>query len=654
MRREEERNNEPENGTGVVGHSLKAINLSASPAEVYGHIASQPGVYIFSAGKKILYVGKARNLRKRVSSYMRPAGLDNKSRHLMERADNLRFTLTANESEALLLEQNLIKEYKPPYNILLRDDKSYPYIFVSDHADYPLITYHRGPRKRKGHYYGPYPHARLVHQSLELLHKTFRVRGCTDSFFANRSRPCLQHQIGRCSAPCVGAVDKEEYQKNVRYVRQFLVGKDSEILNELTESMQRASEELKYEEAAGMRDSIAGLRSLQRQQSAEKTDGKFGKFGNFDALGLRSHANLACVYVLIVRRGKVLVGTHHFFRAPAFDEERNLLPAFAEQYYLKHRRELPDEILAPFDWPERAGLEKQLTGLAKKKLRIAVGVRGVRKEWLEMAQKNCTAILDNTLNQKYNEKQVLSVLQKMLNITELIERIECFDISHSSGEAAQAACVVRGPEGAQKQFYRRYNLDDITPGDDYAAMEQAIARRYKKVATADHADLAEADLPPQILLIDGGRGQLNRVLNKAEDLGLRDMLVIAVAKGKQRKFGRETFYIDDRLTGGNHARVIEYAKESTSPELRDALKILLRIRDEAHRFALRGHTRKRDKSRMGSVLDRVKGLGEERQKTLLRHFGGIEQVKKAGVGDLVKVPGFGKTLATAVFERMHK
>lgn len=629
-----------------MAKQMHAVKLAMAPEEVARYIDVKPGVYLFRQGQKILYVGKARNLRKRVSSYMRPARLDNKSRRLMERCDNLQFTLTASEGEALLLEQNLIKEYKPPYNILLRDDKFYPYIFVSDHRIYPLISFHRGPHKRKGHYYGPYPHARLVHQSLELIQKTFQVRSCSDSFFANRTRPCLQYQMKRCSAPCVGAITQEEYGKSIQYVEQFLRGKDDEIIAELTKHMQQASEELRFEDAAHLRDQISALRSLQQKQHAEQLR---GRFGDFDALSVRSHAELACVYVLMVRRGKVLVGTHYFFRAPVFDTERQLLPAFIAHYYLKHHRELPTEILVPFDWPGREELAHQIGDHCGVRLRIAAGVRGMRKGWLDMAEQNCAALLTSALAKKYTEKQQLSVLQTMLNLPTQVERIECFDVSHSSGEAAQAACVVWTTTGAAKEYYRRYNIDGIQPGDDYAAMAQAIMRRYQKVVQADAPNPAQA--LPQLVLVDGGRGQLNRALNVLEDLNVRDMVVIAIAKGEQRKFGREIFYVSDRLCGGSEdLRVIEYSRSDQSA----ALNILLRVRDEAHRFVLRGHKRKRDQRRMASGLDRITGLGEERKKALLRHFGGLDRVKQAGVADIIQVPGFGRILATSVFEQLHK
>jgi len=608
------------------------LNLSSTPQELAMHLAEQPGVYMFRHGNEILYIGKARNLRKRVSSYLQLSHLDIKSRRLMEKADNVQITLTRNNTEALLLEQNLIKEHRPPYNIALRDNKSYPYIFISAHKNYPLMTFHRGAQKRSGQYYGPFPSAGAVHQSIDILQKIFKVRSCSDSFFANRSRPCLQYQIGRCSAPCVQQINEEEYHQNINYIQLFLKGRSSDVIKNLTSQMLSHSKKMEYEEAANKRNKITALRHLQEQQYATRNQ------GNLDAVAISSHGNLACVYILFIRQGKILGSRHYFFRSPAFDNEEKLLADFMNQYYLQSQMQKPKEIITPYPWK---GMELFITTLKRQtghSLRILSKVRSDKKKWLDMAKTNSQAILTTALDAHSEER--FNQLSQLLHIPLKIDRIECFDISHSSGHATQAACVVFTSGGKKREDYRRYNITGITKGDDYAAMKQAIMRRYK-----DQTSL------PQLLLIDGGRGQLNAALDALENLQIRDIYLIGIAKDKKRKYGRETFYLSSKLVDGSEElQMIEYSSHH-SPVV---LNILLKIRDETHRFVLHGHKRKRTKLLLTSSLTTIQGLGPERQKALLKHFGGIEQLKNAGIDDICQVPGFGKGLASAIFNQIRK
>lgn len=615
------------------------LNLSLSPQQLVANLSQAPGIYIFRTGDTVLYIGKARNLRNRVRSYLGSAHLDIKSRRFMEKADNVQVTITRNNTEALLLEQNLIKEHHPPYNISLRDDKSYPFIFISDHPDYPLLSSHRGARKRKGRYFGPYPHASAMHQSIDLLQKIFKIRNCTDSFFSNRSRPCLQYQIGRCSAPCVGAITPMEYQRNVDYVKLFLQGKSTTIIQTLSREMQQAADKLEYEHAGELRNQITALRQMQEHQFANRAS------GNLDSLAIASHGNLACVYILYVRQGKVLGSRHYFFRAPAFDTEENLLSDFVAQYYIKPQLDFPNEILVPLDWDDKPLVAETVEKQVARKIRFSSKPRGDKKKWLDMAVANCKATLISALNSSHNIQQEFTQLQKIIDAHCDITRIECFDISHSSGEATQAACVAFTPMGAQKQDYRRYNITNIVKGDDYAAIEQAIIRHYdkKKMSTM---------LPfPELILIDGGRGQLNTALRALENLQIRDIYVMAIAKGERRKFGHETFYLSEKLfNGSEEVRTMEYS----IPSRPIALNLLLRIRDEVHGFVLRGHKQKRTKIRLSSHLDRIHGLGEMRKKNLLKHFGGLQQLKNAGIDDISQVPGFGKELAKSIFRQLRK
>ena len=655
---------------------LQGIDIGTSLEEVAKNLATKPGVYMFCAGENILYVGKARNLRKRVASYLKPKRLDNKSLRLMERATRLQWVITASNTEALLLEYNFIKKHKPPYNIILRDDKSYPYIYVSAHKDYPLLTMHRGTKKNKGDYYGPYPNAMAVHRSISQLQKIFKVRSCSDSFFANRTRPCLQHQIGRCTAPCVDAISREDYMKNIDYVKDFLSGKDSKVINDLTAEMQKASDEFLFEYAAELRDKVQAMRNLQENQYISRG------LGNIDVLGVYSHGNVACVYLMLVRNGKVLDSRHFFFRSPAFDTEQNLLAAFIEQYYLTPDSKIPEEIISSY-----AIAEGTLDGLTEhygKNIKIKHKVRGTRKRWLDMAQESCKSLLISHVNNKNIIREELDNVSTALGIGERLERIECFDISHSGGKEAQASCVVFTEEGAVKKEYRRFNIGGIVPGDDYAAMKQAVARRYAtfgaKYDNIDSVRKENTSRAPQLIVIDGGKGQLNAAISALQELNLtgamknimESALLVGISKDDNRTFGKEKLHISSWSSPNNQSQGVSENEnenenkgalmnthdirviEISSLNRYNPLELLLRVRDEAHRFALAGHRRKRNKAAMATGLDAIKGLGEVRKRALIKYFGGIAPVKNASIEDLAKVPGFGKSIAANVFEQLQK
>ena len=642
-------------------HKIEEADLATSLEDVAKGLDNKPGVYLFCSDKKILYVGKARNLRKRVASYMKITRLDNKSRRLMEKANRLQWVITASTTEALLLEYNFIKQHKPPYNIALRDDKSYPFIYLSGNHKFPLLRKHRGPQNRTGKYFGPYPSAGAVDMSITELQKIFQLRSCTDSFFANRRRPCLQHQIDRCSAPCVDGISEEEYAKNVKFATDFLAGKSDEVIKELTEEMRRASEEMQFEQAAKLRDKVQAMRNLSSRQYVSR------QMGDLDALAIYSHGEHACVYIIKVRDGKLSDSQHFFFRTPAFDTEESLMQQFLGQYYLSAGNKLPREITTSIQVPEE--IFADLREHFQRPLAYKPQVRGVRKRWLSMAIENCKSLLVTHINSRSTYADDFAALGKTLGAK--IAKIECFDISHSSGTQTQGSCVVFNEEGSHKQDYRRFNITEITPGDDYAAMQQVVYRHYSK---PDKIMDAKADATAGIIiLIDGGLGQLKAGLKglhqlyaEAEAKGetgsfkfLANSIIIGVAKDKDRRFGKEKLLILKELIPEASGPPEEISGKIDSIELSAFNKtnyweLLLKVRDEAHRFAITGHRKKRDASASKSVLDAVDGLGETRKRELIRHFGGISMIKEASVEELARVPGFGNKLAQEVFKQLRK
>ena len=586
-----------------------------------------PGIYrMLDAGGTVIYVGKAGNLKKRVASYFSRGGASAKTRSMVAQIHNIEVTVTRNETEALLLENNLIKELRPRYNVLLRDDKSYPYIYLSAGEDYPRLSFHRGARRGPGRYFGPYPNAGAVRDTLNLLQKLFRVRQCEDSFFRNRSRPCLQYQIKRCSAPCVGRVDVDEYRQDVRHATMFLDGKNREVINELVTQMDAAAAQLAYERAAAVRDQIARLRRLQETQYVS------GDHGDIDVVSCVTQNGVGCIEVFFIRGGRNLGNKTFFPRHPAGIPTKEILAAFLPQYYLG--REIPPEILVDPKPDDTAVIAEALTETRCATVRIRQGLRGRGAEWLKMASENAIQNLRRHLASKANIAQRLLALQEVLGIEERPQRLECFDISHTGGESPVASCVVFDENGPLKSDYRRFNIENVTPGDDYAAIEQAVTRRYLRLKKG------EGRLP-DVLFIDGGKGQVRKTLDALEELQLSDLVVIGVSKGPARRPGEEVLHISTA------SAPMTLAPDSI------ALHLIQQIRDEAHRFALAGHRQQRGKRRNRSSLEGIPGIGPARRRLLLRQFGGLQGVARAGIDELSGLEGINRQLAQRIYDTFH-
>ncbi|MBP8883897.1 MAG: excinuclease ABC subunit UvrC [Pseudomonas sp.] len=599
------------------------------PSAFLATCSGRPGVYrMFDSEARLLYVGKAKNLKKRLSSYFRKTGQAPKTAALVTRIAQIETTITANETEALLLEQTLIKEWRPPYNILLRDDKSYPYVFLSD-GEFPRLGIHRGAKKARGRYFGPYPSALAIRESLSLLQKTFLVRQCEDSYYKNRTRPCLQYQIKRCKAPCVGLVSPEEYAEDVRHSVMFLDGRSNALSEELSASMEKASMALEFERAAELRDQIAMLRRVQDQQSME------GGTGDVDVVAVMLTPGGACVHLISVRGGRVL-GSKNFFPQVAIEEEGgDVLMAFLAQYYLGNaERDLPSELIVNVQHEDFATLIEAIESLRGRSLSISLRVRGTRARWQQLAVTNAEQALAARLVNRQHLAERFEALATVLEMDEPPQRMECFDISHSSGEATVASCVVFGPEGPLKSDYRRFNIDGVTAGDDYAAMHQALTRRFSKIKDG------EGKLP-DVLLVDGGKGQLAMAREVLQELAVPDLILLGVAKGTTRKPGLEVLYLND----AEH----EFTLPGNSP----ALHLIQQIRDESHRFAITGHRARRGKTRRTSTLEEVPGIGPKRRRELLNHFGGLQELSRASAEEIAKAPGINKKLAESIYDALH-
>ncbi len=638
-------------GKLITSDAESGADESTSEFDAKRFLAEQtgsPGVYqMFDQSGEILYVGKAKNLKKRLSSYFQKSRLGSKTLSLVARIAHIEVTVTHTETEALLLEHNLIKQQRPPYNILLRDDKSYPYIYISTEDDYPRLAYHRGSKRRKGKYYGPFPSAGSVKESLNLLQKIFRVRQCEDSFFRNRSRPCLQYQIDRCTAPCVGAVTKEQYDEDVRHTQMFLEGKEERITDELVKQMDAASANLEFEQAAACRDQITHLRRVQEQQVIEEGA------GNVDVFAAAYDQGMACVQMLCVRQGRVLGSRSYYPRIKLEDDIRQILAAFLPQYYLAHDgREFPREIITAIDLGEdRKLIADALSEAAGHKLQITHQVRGGRQKWIQLADTTAQQNLTGRLANEQHIARRFEQLQETLQLEAVPERIECFDISHSSGEATVASCVVFETAGAVKSDYRRFNIESANSGDDYAAMREALTRRYTRLQE-------EAGKLPDILLIDGGKGQLSQAEQVMDELQVFGVTLLGVAKGTTRKAGFETLYLsEERDSSENDSseknRAKNKAKEFVLSSSNSALHLIQQIRDEAHRFAITGHKQRRDKKRRTSTLEGIPGVGAKRRRELLRFFGGQQAITRAGVDELARVPGISRTLAQTIYDTFH-
>lgn len=602
------------------------------PAAFLNRTPALPGVYrMYDSHDKVIYVGKAKSLKKRLSSYFRKRVDRPKTAALVRQIAYIETTITNSETEALILEHNLIKKYRPRYNVVLRDDKSYPYILLSDHR-HPRLALHRGHKRAKGKYFGPYPSGKSVRESLILLQKTFPVRQCSDSEYANRTRPCLQYQIGRCSGPCCEKVSDEEYRKQADLVALFLSGKGDEVIERLVSEMEQASNVLAFEKAASYRDQIQALRRIQEQQWVSGTNAT-----QTDVVGFDYRNGIASVHLMLFRDGQLLGSRSYYPKVPKDTELSEVLQGFVSQYYLAEQRDgqLPKEILVGYQDNEWQVLQQALSERANHQVQIHSPTRGEKVRLLKLANDNAQNAVSSKLLEASTAATRLAALQRFLEREEPIRRMECFDISHTQGERTVASCVVFDQDGPKKSAYRRFNIDGITAGDDYAAMAQALKRRYGK-------QTSDADMP-DILFIDGGKGQLSTAFTALDELQLvNEPLVVGVAKGVTRKPGLETLLI------GREQRPVHLEKHES------ALHLIQYIRDESHRFAITGHRNRRDKARQHSFLEEIPGIGSKRRQSILKFMGGIQEVKRASADELAKVPGISKTLAQTIVDRLQE
>lgn len=604
--------------------------MSAFNAKAFLKSASnEPGVYrMLDSEQQVIYVGKAKNLKKRLSSYFRENLPESKTRALVANIANIEVTLTNTETEALLLENNLIKKYMPRYNILLRDDKSYPYVLVTQHQ-HPRLAFHRGARKIKGDYFGPYPSAGAVSESLRLMQKIFSVRQCEDAYYRARSRPCLQYQLKRCSAPCVGKVSDDEYAQEVDLVKKFLAGRSSEVIATLVDKMEAASISLEFESAAKLRDQILLLRKMQEQQSVS------GNIAELDVIGYCAKNGLAAVHVLMIRDHKVLGSKTYFPKTPKESTDTEILASFCAQYYvqLSNTGNIPKELIVPFSFPDEHELANGLSEIAGKKIQFKQVIRGEKADYLSLANKNAKNALEVKQSAKDSIAKRYAQLKDVLNLTD-INRMECFDISHTMGENTVASCVVFDGNGPANKEYRRFNVEGITPGDDYAAMSFALNKRYNK--------LTDETKIPDIIFIDGGKGQLSQAENYFANWRFTKLpMLIGVAKGTSRKPGLETLLID----GGR--RTVNLSSDAP------ALHLIQHIRDESHRFAIAGHRNKRQKQRNTSMLEEIEGVGAKRRQAVLKFLGGIQGVKSATISELERVPGISRSIAERIYHHLN-
>ncbi len=589
-------------------------------------LTHRPGVYrMLGDGGKVLYVGKAKNLKKRVSSYF-TRSLNRRIQVMVSQIVDIEIVVTHTEAEALILENNLIKSLKPRYNILLRDDKSYPYIYLSMDQGYPALSFKRGARTGKGRYFGPYPSASSTRETLQLLQKLFPVRQCEDSFYRNRSRPCLQYQIKRCTAPCVGLVTPAEYGEDVQHAILFLEGKTNQVVDELVRHMEEAARNLAYEDAARYRDQIKSLRRTQERQYVS------GEAGDLDIVALAKRGNTACIQVFFIRSGRNLGNKSFYPCVPSGSDDQAVLCAFVSQYYLD--KPVPNELILNLELDDRALLEEVLSRQAQRQVRLTHRVRGERARWLTMAMNNANLSLQARIHANADMEQRLQTLQQVLDLEAVPERMECFDISHTRGESTVGSCVVFNQDGPLKSDYRRYNIEGVTPGDDYAAMGQVLERRYQRIK--------KGEVPlPDLLFIDGGKGQLAAVNERLQELGVSGLTLVGVAKGVDRKAGMERLFLL-----GRKAPII-------LPPDSPALHLIQQIRDEAHRFAITAHRQRRAKTRQTSVLEEIPGIGPKRRQRLMKQFGGLQELSRAGVEDIARVEGVSFSLAEQIYRAFH-
>jgi len=581
---------------------------------------------MLDAQGEILYVGKARSLRSRVASYFQPSNVQPKVQALIAKTASMEVTIANSDTEALLLEYNLIKKHRPRFNVVLRDDKSFPYLHLETAHRFPRLNFYRGSRKQPGRYFGPYPSAGAVRETLQQLQKLFRLRNCDDSYFANRSRPCLQYQIQRCTAPCVGLISPEAYARDVDAAIKVLEGRNDEVNQDLGRRMESAAERLQFEEAAHIRDQLAKLKVIQSQQIVTA-----GMDHDADVIAAAEIDGEFCVALMFVRSGRSLGSTTFFPKAP-LAELPEVLAAFVTQYYLE--REAPAEIIVERKFEDMALLEAALAARSGHKVRISASVRGIRARWLEMVRNNAEQALTMRGLKRGSVEASLEEMREVFDLEEPPSRLECFDISHTGGTDTVASCVVFGADGPIKSEYRRFNIAGIQPGDDYAAMNQALMRRYKRVRDREV-------VAPDVLLIDGGKGQLAEAAKVLEQLGVSGITLIGVAKGADRRAGQEQLFLLGRET------------PTILPPDSYALHLIQRVRDEAHRFAIAGHRRKRAKRHNQSILETIPGLGPVKRRELLKQFGGLQGILRAGIDDFVQVRGLGRDLAEVIYEHLH-
>ena len=598
------------------------------PAKFLRNLTQRPGVYrMLDLQGKVIYVGKARNLKHRVASYFGSKVHHPKTQALMQQVDRVEITVTSSEEEALLLEYNQIKEHKPRFNVLLRDGKSYPYIHVTTQHKFPRVEFHRGARKGAGKYFGPYPNAGAVRPTLSQLQKLFQVRQCDDSFFSNRARPCLQYQIKRCSAPCVNLVDEEHYREDVEHTMLFLRGKNNAVIQGLATRMDLASADHEYERAARYRDQIALLNKVKASQSVSGMQSI-----NANAIAAIEQGGTFCVGLILIRAGRILGGRNFFPKTAPGTSPAEVIGAFLVQHYFT--QDPPDEILVS-EVPEDSELLTQvLSARSNRKVKIKHRVRTHRRKWVELATSNAHEAVAMRLADNASTLEQLEQLGHALALEGLPFRIECFDISHTGGKETVASCVVFAADGPVKSDYRRFNIRDVTAGDDYAAIAQAVTRRYTR--------LKKSGAPlPDLVLIDGGKAQIGAARAALMELQLGDLALVGVAKGPGRRPGQETIY-----KGGNNVQL------KLAPDT-PAMRLIQQIRDEAHRFALTSHRNRRSRKRKSSVLETITGLGQKRRRELLRHFGGLQGIRRAGIDDIVQVPGISYILAGRIYDQFH-
>jgi excinuclease ABC subunit C len=596
------------------------------PKSILKSLPNLPGVYrMKNAEESVIYVGKAKNLKKRVSSYFNKNLSSPRTRMMVSQVVNIETTVTRTEAEALLLENNLIKSMMPRYNVLFRDDKSYPYIALTG-DEFSRLAFHRGAQRKGAQYFGPFPNSVAVRESIQLLQKVFKLRTCENSVFSNRSRPCLQHQIERCTAPCVGYINAEDYQHDVHHAAMFLQGKTNEVLNDLADKMNTAAISQEYEMAAVFRDRMQALRQVQAKQFVSDFS-----VSDADVIACANLQGQHCINLVMIRGGRHL-GDKSFFPKNSQDAELSeTVEAFITQHYLAQNT--PPLLVCGVEI-DASSFEEVLSEQANRKIKIITNAIGDKRVWLKMAQTNAELALTQLAASSANQVAKLVALREALHLAETVERIECFDISHTMGEATVGSCVVFDKGDMQNSEYRRYNITGITPGDDYAAMRDVLTRRYKKVAAGE-------GVRPDLIFIDGGKGQLGVAIEVMQEVGLGDILLVGIAKGAERRPGLETMIFSD--TG----EMLNLEQDNRG------LHLLQQIRDESHRFAITGHRAKRAKARITSTLENIEGVGAKRRKALLSRFGGLEGVKGASIDELVQVEGISAALAEKIYGQFH-